>query len=220
MPPIYDQGQLGSCTANSAAAIYDYERSLQGLKFLTPSRLFIYFWTRFIEGTVDTDSGGQIRDAIKAMRLYGVVAERRWPYVISRFTKHPSNTLVLAAKHDVVVKQYAVTQTEAGLKSALNAVPPRPINFGFTCYPDLESAETAKTGILPLPSPGQQSIGGHAVDVIGYKQINGQDYYEIRNSWGKKWGDHGHFWMPAAYILNPSLASDFWVVQAVSQSAA
>ena len=43
-PPIYNQGSLGSCTANAIAAAYQFDEILQGEKeIMTPSRLFIYY---------------------------------------------------------------------------------------------------------------------------------------------------------------------------------
>lgn len=36
LPPVYDQGQLGSCTANATAAAVDFERKKQAEQFLTP----------------------------------------------------------------------------------------------------------------------------------------------------------------------------------------
>ena len=43
-----------------------------------------------------------------------------------------------------------------------------PFVVGFTVYDSFESNEVAKTGILPLPSPGEKVLGGHCVLVVGY----------------------------------------------------
>src|ERR1700760_2413179 len=52
-PPVYDQGQLGSCTGNGIAGALQFERMRQGLSpNFIPSRLFIYYGERVIEGTV------------------------------------------------------------------------------------------------------------------------------------------------------------------------
>ena len=66
MPPVYDQGQLGSCTANSIGAILELNELKQKERdATTPSRLFIYYNERLMEGTVNEDSGAEIRDGIK-----------------------------------------------------------------------------------------------------------------------------------------------------------
>jgi C1A family cysteine protease len=49
-PPIYDQGQLGSCTGNGIAAAIEFDQRKQRKKEFTPSRLFIYYNERVIEG--------------------------------------------------------------------------------------------------------------------------------------------------------------------------
>ena len=46
MPPVYDQGQLGSCTGNAIAGAVDYDNHKITGKFLTPARLSIYYRER------------------------------------------------------------------------------------------------------------------------------------------------------------------------------
>ena len=89
MPPVYDQGQLGSCTANAIGAAFEFEQMKQQQKDFMPSRLFIYYNERAIEGTIDSDSGAMIRDGIKSVAKIGVCPEDTWPYDIARFTEKP-----------------------------------------------------------------------------------------------------------------------------------
>src|ERR1051326_9472375 len=42
-PDVYDQGQLGSCTANSIGGAFQFEQIKQKVKDFVPSRLFIYY---------------------------------------------------------------------------------------------------------------------------------------------------------------------------------
>ena len=53
-PPVYDQGQLGSCTANAISGAIEFDQMKQGITAFMPSRLFIYYNERVIEGTVST----------------------------------------------------------------------------------------------------------------------------------------------------------------------
>ena len=70
-PAVYDQGDLGSCTANMIGAAIEFDQMKQKISSRTPSRLFIYYNERVIEGSVDSDSGAQIRDGIKTVASAG-----------------------------------------------------------------------------------------------------------------------------------------------------
>ena len=89
-PPVYDQGSLGSCTANAIAAALEFLQMAEGLpQVFTPSRLFIYYNERAMEGTVDSDSGAMIRDGIKSVNAQGAPPESLWPYDIATFSRNP-----------------------------------------------------------------------------------------------------------------------------------
>ena len=93
MPPVYDQGDLGSCTANATCAALEYNVIKQGQHDFTPSRLFVYYNTRLIEGTIATDAGAECRDAIKAAAAWGACSEQSdWPYVEAKFSARPRTT--------------------------------------------------------------------------------------------------------------------------------
>src|SRR2546430_11530119 len=62
----------------------------QRLRDFVPSRLFIYYNERKIEGTVPSDSGAMIRDGIKSVASDGVCPEPEWPYVIAKFATRPT----------------------------------------------------------------------------------------------------------------------------------
>src|SRR6266478_9606269 len=79
-PSVYDQGQLGSCTANAIAGAIEYEQIRQKApKPFTASRLFIYYNERVMEHTVAEDAGAQIRDGIKSVNHVGACPETDWP---------------------------------------------------------------------------------------------------------------------------------------------
>ncbi len=209
-PPVYDQGQLGSCTANAIAGAIEFDQLKQGFKPpWTPSRLFIYYQERFIEGTVGTDSGAMIRDGIKVIATLGAPPEPEWPYDISQFAVAPNDQSVQDAIRNLALKYESVNQT---LQDLLDAIAGGfPVVFGFTVYDSFESQVVAQTGVMPMPNLDSESVlGGHAVLAVGYDQD--KKIFIVRNSWGDGWGDHGYFYMPFNYISDSSLASDFWTV--------
>jgi C1A family cysteine protease len=226
MPPVYDQGQLGSCTANAIGAAMEYERDRQGGSDFMPSRLFIYYNERAVEGTVGSDSGAQIRDGIKVVNANGVCPETMWPYDISTFTIKPPKRCYVAAHTDVAV-QYEAIQTLGDLKNAIAAQ--LAVVFGFTVYESFESQAVAQTGNIPMPQKGEKTVGGHAVLAVGYSDQDG--HVIVRNSWGSTWGAAGYFYMPYEYMTGPGapsdassvngayLASDFWSIEKTAAGA-
>jgi C1A family cysteine protease len=211
-PAVYDQGQLGSCTANAIGAAFEFDQLNQGgLKDFMPSRLFIYYNERAIEGTIGTDSGGMIRDGIKSVAKLGVCTETTWPYDISKFTeKPPTGAYGEAVKHQALVYRSVLGQLHQMQGCLASGYP---FVFGFSVYESFESPEVAKTGVVPLPPRGEQLIGGHAVVAVGYDDSSQR--FIVRNSWGPGWGDKGYCTMPYGYLTDPQLASDFWAIYTV-----
>jgi|SRR5579863_1039867 len=211
-PPVYDQGQLGSCTANAIAGAMEFDEIKQ--KFPTifvPSRLFIYYNERVLEGTVGSDSGAQIRDGIKSVASQGDCPEDLWPYDPSKFSAKPPAGCYQQARKYKTVQYQAVPQDLTQMKGCLAAG--YPFVLGFTVYESFESPQVAKTGIASLPAAGEKAIGGHAVAAVGYDDAKG--WFILRNSWGDAWGMKGYFTLPYAYLLAPKLSSDFWTIRLI-----
>jgi C1A family cysteine protease len=211
-PAIYDQGQLGSCTANAigGALEFDQMRQKQRRPF-TPSRLFIYFNERKIEGTVDSDSGAQIRDGVKSVAQQGACKETSWPYEIDKFRDPPpKKSYDEAAKHQAI-RYLRLTQVLSQLKGCL--AEGFPFVFGFVVYESFESQDVAKSGHAQLPRGREKQLGGHAVLAVGYDEAN--QWFIVRNSWGTGWGLKGYFTLPYPYLLQGSLSSDFWTIRSV-----
>jgi C1A family cysteine protease len=164
---VYDQGQLGSCTGNAIAGAIEFDQMKQtAADIFTPSRLFIYYNERVIEGTVDSDSGAQIRDGIKTVAKQGACHEEIWPYDIAKFRTKPSIAAFAdGAKHTAVQYQRLI-QSLSQMKGCLAAG--YPFVFGFTVYESFEGPDVAKTGIVNCPASGEKSLGGHAVLAVGY----------------------------------------------------
>lgn len=209
--PIEDQGNLGSCTGNAiAGAIELLNKRSNNYKDI--SRLFIYYYERLIENTVNYDSGAYIRDGIKATYTYGASLETLWPYNISKFRIRPTQQAITDASTRKVTLYQRVLDHNGCLDALRNGYP---VIIGFNVYESFESAQVSRTGIMPYPNVAtEQLLGGHAVLLVGYNMK--QSRYIVRNSWGPYWGDKGYFYMPFQVIQNTSMSSDFWIIKSVN----
>jgi len=63
-----------------------------------------------------------------------------------------------------------------------------PMYVSFTVYSDFPAY---KSGVYKHTSGSQ--LGGHAVTLVGYGELNGEKYWKIKNSWNEQWGNNGHF---------------------------
>ncbi len=210
-PVVYDQGDLGSCTANAIGAAIEFDQMKQKMAAATPSRLFIYYNERAIEGTIDTDSGAQIRDGIKTVASQGACPETMWPYAEQSFASRPPDPCYAYAKLHPAVQYARVAQDAAQMKACLAAG--YPFVFGFTVYESFESDAVEQSGVVPMPDATETVIGGHAVMAVGYNDKS--QTFLVRNSWGNSWGMSGYFTIPYAYLTDSDLADDFWVISLI-----
>src|SRR3989442_14199359 len=88
-PGVYDQGMLGSCTANAICGAIEFDRLKEKLTDFVPSRLFIYYNERVIKGTVTSDRGAQIRDGIKTLASQGACPQPELPGYVTKLTQKP-----------------------------------------------------------------------------------------------------------------------------------
>ena len=207
MPPVYDQGLLGSCTANGLCALIEYIKPN-----FSGSRLFLYYNERYIKNTVNIDSGALISDGISSLQNNGICAESEWPYDINKFTIKPPNNCYNDALVHKVFNVAHIKQELIHMKNSLTQG--CPFVVGIAIYASFESDNVAKTGNVNMPKPGEQFLGGHCVVCCGYN--NNAKKWIMRNSWGSSWGDGGYFYLPYNYLLNSNLCSDLWAIHNIS----
>jgi cathepsin B len=68
-----------------------------------------------------------------------------------------------------------------------------PVTSGFVIYPDFYVQEWTED--IYEANPDQESLGGHAVNIIGWGEQDGKKFWWIENTWGKDWGANGYFKM-------------------------
>lgn len=210
MPPILDQQALGSCTANAASNVLRFLLRKSNLSEFQPSRLFIYWNTRVnIENMKgNQDSGCCIRDISKSIQKYHSCDEKMWTYDVTKFNVQPPIAAYNNANLHSKISYAAVPQDLNIMKLTLASG--LPIIVGIQVYDSFETENVAATGLVPIPNTRiEKCMGGHCVVLVGY--CDDLKQFIAMNSWGPSWGDKGFFYIPYAFMLNPSLADDFWV---------
>ena len=228
-PPVFDQGNLGSCTSNATVGAVLYELIKQGNAVAANcvetgangkpgsdmlSRLFHYYQERLLLGTVGQDSGASLVNAIQVLKNKGICHDSYWPYDISKFAAPPAavvNGKTDASSYEIAtvvppsasykfIPTTTVTQNLSVIKALLAAN--TPVMIGIEVY---DTFQSAPRGAVPMPSRRDIFLGGHAVLLCGYADTNKagtSGTFKFRNSWGTGWGNNGYGTLPYNYITS------------------
>lgn len=206
--PVDSQSTLGSCSANAVVNAYELLTIKDYNAYYTElSRLFVYYNTRLIEETINTDSGAYISNAIKSVATYGVCSEELWSYDINKFTTQPTvESYSDAAKRKIT--NYRKLIDISNILDALNSN--IPVVFGTTIHESFNNV-SFDNPIVPIPTSNDPIIGGHAMCLVGY------DYPKklllAKNSYGTTWGYEGYCWIPFEYAKTEFF--DCWIFDIV-----
>lgn len=211
--PVYDQGSLGSCTAN-AGVLYRRFLAQRFAQYSAPdgdlSRLFLYYQERALPWNDDAsqDSGAAIRDIFYTLAHTGVCPEAVDPYLEPEFASAAANDSPadLNGASRYKIGAYHRVPDVATARSCLASG--YAIALGFTVYESFE--DIGSDGVMPMPGAVEQAIGGHATVIRGYNDSRAS--FLVQNSWGPSWGERGCFWMLYEYIERADLSeSDMWM---------
>lgn len=203
LPPVRNQGSLGTCVAASCAwTLKPYQEITQGdCPASGFSAAYLHAMCKQLDGIPGT-SGTYIRTAMQVLQKYGVCPEDRLPYSWLTRDKNvpapPDGTHALADPYRISTYAQLCAMNDADRSTAVESIKKAIANEGpviaglLVCENFLEP----KDGIIPLPEG--RIRGGHAVALVGYSDA--RRCFILRNSWGQNWGINGHALLPYKFV--------------------
>lgn len=221
-PEILSQGNLGACVAHAVVEGWQISRRVHnwkkgrlsyftGLNVFRPSRLYIYWNAKIIEGTSPrSDSGCTVHGALKGVDAQNLCPEDLWEYRMQNFGVQPPATCYSDASARSKSPYTKVFQSLETIKESIAGG--NPVIFGAVIFNSCYSRRVAHTGVIPLPDlAADQVSGGHCMLLVGYDDTT--RLFKLQNSWGRIWGESGFGYIPYDYVLNRELCGDFWAFQ-------
>ena len=204
-PPIVDQGPYNSCMTNALAAAVAFDLIKAGNPPVPMSRFFLYYNCRAVQGNVSSDAGTSMRVGCQSLVNHGICPETEWPYTPAKFAVAPSPSCNADGLVHRIVSYFRLSTLADMLDCLAQGFP---FVNGLIVY---SSFRAPAGGVVPMPLATDQRLGGHGVMIVG--NIESDQLFIGRNSYGMGWGNAGYFTIPYAYLTNPGLAGDFWTIR-------
>ena len=180
MTPVKNQGDCGSCYANAATELIEFQYALKnGIRVLSTEQIID------CDKNDDGCSGGIISQALEYVASAGgLTTNDLYPSTASAATGNSSACQPFTPLPGTVPMNvsFVTKQSDEAFVSALQTTV-----SAVGIYGSSQSFQLYKSGIYTGPDC---PVGGvdHAVLLIGYAE----SYYRIKNSWGDGWGENGY----------------------------
>jgi C1A family cysteine protease len=201
---------FNDCTCNAVCDALEILMSQNGGVPVELSRLFCYWNARELNGETNKDEGTYIRSVFEGIRKFGVCPESAWTYEINKIWTKPNLEAYKTGNDNQISGCYRITSSESNRAEDFEAairfdhpvVLGIPVDNAFINHYQTESV---------LNSPRGNIIGRHAIIVVGVRRnASGEQEFQIKNSWGIRWGSMGHAWLSYDYMIGYS--EDPWIV--------
>jgi hypothetical protein len=186
VPPVGDQGQVGSCA--SWATGYYYRYWLRNHAYgETSTYAPMYLYSQLSHGSSNT--GTTFPQNFSIMAAQGIDRGSDYPQGNYDYVTQPTASEVTAAAPYKIASYSwifsgATAANQAAIEATLSAG--KPMVLGIPVYDNFFSANLANP-LIGVPTARMSYWGGHALFAAKY-DANG---VWVENSWGTGWGSHG-----------------------------
>ncbi len=213
-PCLGDQGDIGDCGGWAGKAVMHAITFLNDRREINFSAGSIYEHSRdYVDPPIPSDEEGTTAlGVMKFLADKGADTEECAPTP----SQEPLQFVECANWQDIakdfkIPSYHQVLTDQASLQAAIMGITfpqpytmpdgspgKAPLFITLDVYQSIEPA-ASNGGLVPLPQPGDPLQGSHAIELRGWKQINGQYYWIFVNSWGLSVGNHGVYYFPYGY---------------------
>ncbi|KAI6209675.1 hypothetical protein M3Y96_00245900 [Aphelenchoides besseyi] len=182
---IKNQGSCGSCYAFSVTAVVESLNVIAGGKRTKLSEQELLDCDRQQMGCF----GGYRPTSFRFVKQTGLVEEEFYSYT---GTVGSCRLPTINKTRVFIDEMYGFDRNEDDMADWVATK--GPISVGLNVIKEMFEY---KGGVFD-PSPedcAQRSLGSHALAIVGYGQMNGEDYWLMKNSWGPAWGAAGYLRM-------------------------
>jgi len=132
--------------------------------------------------------GGEEDDALTWFEKHKACTRASYPYT-GYDSKCKESSCTAGIPKGATTGQTWVDAKSSALKSALAGRPVTASVYADGLSQFYSSGVISGGGVVDAGCKGSVN---HAVIAVGYGKDGGEEYFKIRNSWGKSWGEHGY----------------------------
>jgi len=211
------QGDIGSCTGWAGAALMKAVIYLNDSRQVLPSAGSIYWRSRnYNNPPLPDDSEGSYPISImKLLQKDGCTTEECSPTdTVKPFELSECEEADTIAANFKIGSYHHVPTDPASIKAAIYGITYKqpykmadgspgkcPLYIAIPIFGGIHGSQARNTGVVPSPVPNEYIYGYHAVILIGWKNINGEPYWIMVNSWGTNKADNGIYYLPFDYPI-------------------
>ncbi|XP_075678692.1 digestive cysteine proteinase 1-like [Dermatophagoides pteronyssinus] len=181
---VKKQNECGSCYAFSAVASIEGQHALKTGKLIELSAQNIIDCSK-PEGNHGCHGGNMDKAFKMVIKNNGIDTEKSYPYeaIARECRQSQKNKTIGATIHSYVDIRRG---DELALQSAVAKIGPISVAIDGSGH-----FHQYKSGIYDNENCSPVLLT-HGVTVVGYGELNGKQYWKIKNSWGKGWGTNGY----------------------------
>lgn len=185
MSGIKTQGRCGSCWANAAAGALEGQNHIKYGKhqtFSTQQLTSCVYDPKHCGGTGGCSGSTELKAYEYLMGVKGLTTEEAYPYTSGN---GDSGQCIFKDNMPIAARVFGATLLPANNQESLIKAVATP--YVLTVSVAASSWALYGGGIFTGCTERSDFVTNHAVVIVGYSE----DYYQIANSWGPKWGSNG-----------------------------